>query len=54
MSRLTQFIAAHQIEWYVDGDAVVILDHLCSVDGSYITELCRVHDLHEARLALGY
>lgn len=54
MYDLIRFISSHSIEWYSDGDAVVVLDHLRAPDGSYVTELCRVTDLAGARLALGY
>lgn len=54
MSRVTQFLSAHHVEWFADGDVIVILDHLRAPDGSYVTELCRVTDMAGARLALGY
>lgn len=54
MSALTRFISQHSVEWFVDGSEIVILDQLRSLDGSYLTELCRVSDLAGARQALGY
>jgi hypothetical protein len=51
---LVAFISAHYVEFFIDGNAVVILGHLRARDGSYTTELFRVTDLAGARIALGY
>lgn len=54
LGQMLDFVASHGVEWYVDGAAVMVLDHGRYSDGSYMTTIWRATDMAGCMMALNY